>query len=138
MNWAYIIAAFVGGGGVAGLISVVIKVRPEANQVIVTSAQGAVVIQSTVIDDLNEQLDRVGKRLEAQEALSERLKKDLVECAGLHAENESQAQRIRDLEKENKALRRRVKHLEEEVAHLKGEPRPSRDRRSQSTEEEEP
>lgn len=51
-----------GGGGLAALI----KLRPERGRIVIDAAQGAVVVQATVIDDLQDELARVKAELAAE------------------------------------------------------------------------
>lgn len=93
--------ALLGGGGVVGAIVAFIKVKPEAGQLVIKAAEGAVVVQSGVIEDLREQLEAQSLRID----LLERDKQAaLWEAAKVRAEND--------------LLVQRVKHLEQEVQHL--------------------
>lgn len=96
-----VIIAVIGTGGLATAIVAFIKVRPEAGQIAVKAAEGAVVVQSSVIDDLREQLEAQGVRIEALERDKQSA---MWEAAKLRAEND--------------LLVQRVKHLEQEVASL--------------------
>jgi hypothetical protein len=71
----------VGSGGLTGALIAVLKFRPEAGQVLVTTAQGVLIVQTGVIDSLRDELKRVSDKLEQMEK----------ENAGLRA-------RIRELE----------------------------------------
>lgn len=90
----------IGGGGIAGAIVALLKVRPEAGQIVVTAAQGAVVVQSGVIDDLNEEL---GRQVTRCKNLEERLTRAL--------------DRIEDLE----TVERRIQELERKLAEVQQE-----------------
>lgn len=81
------------GAGVA-----VFKIRPERTNIIVTAAQGAVVVQSGVIDDLREQIEYLEQRQDAQ---GERMSQLTIERDRLRLERDQ--------------LRRRVEHLEQVV-----------------------
>ena len=101
-----ILIALFGGGGVAALI----KVRQGGPNVIVSAAQGAVIVQAGVIDDLQEQLG------DAREQLKE-LRTHISELSELRAENRRLRARVSGLEAENTVLERRIRELE---AHQEG------------------
>ena len=78
-----ILVALLGGGFVAGLVAL-LRFRVDKDAVIVTAAQGAVIVQSGVIDALQEELQRArADRNEAQQKTAaleqeiERLKTEL-------------------------------------------------------------
>lgn len=50
-----IIVTFLSSGGLIAAIVALLKLRPEAGQIVVTTAQGAVLIQSTVLKNLQEE-----------------------------------------------------------------------------------
>ena len=60
-----LIVGVLGSGGVLGAFVALIKWRPENDQtsVLVKAAQGAVVVQSSVIDDLHAQLTELRKQV---------------------------------------------------------------------------
>lgn len=135
-----LVGLVLGGGGIAAGVVALIKVRPEAGQVVVTAAQGALVVQSGVIDELKEELVRVHgelnrerdksnryyQRLETLERdvrRSEEIRDKLDTLAGkvyaLSAELEK-VQRERDgLMERNIQLQERIEELEAEVGRLK-------------------
>lgn len=103
------IAALAGGGGLAAAIGVLIKIRPEAGQITVVSAEKALIVQTGVLDSVNKELARLGARFAALEA----------EQAGLYARIaslEADKQRLEDvaekLRDENAVLTARVLDLE--------------------------
>lgn len=59
-----LIVSILGGGGLIAGIVALLKLRPEAGQILVTTAQGVVIVQSTVIESLQRELVRVGKELD--------------------------------------------------------------------------
>jgi hypothetical protein len=62
MTWKdtlQIIIGLIGGGGLLSGIYAILKLRPEAGQIVVTAAQGALVVQAGVIDDLNDEIKRL-------------------------------------------------------------------------------
>ena len=97
-----ILIALFGGGGVAALI----KVRQGGPNVIVSAAQGAVIVQAGVIDDLQDQL------ADAREQIKE-LRGHIADLSELRKENRRLRARQAVLESENAALERRVRELEE-------------------------
>lgn len=91
---AGIIIALLGGGGLAAIL----KVRPEAAQISVSAAQGAVIVQTGVIEALREENRRLAERL---------------------TELERTSASLAHLQIENVQLRARVSQLERELAVLK-------------------
>lgn len=82
------IITLLGGGGFLTAIILLLKARPEVGQIVVTSAQGAVIVQTGVIDNLNKELkrvndenaqlrDRLNREIKEREALQDKL--DLLE-----------------------------------------------------------
>lgn len=47
--------ALLGAGGLVGAVVALVKLRPESGQIVVTAAQGALVVQSGVIESLRNQ-----------------------------------------------------------------------------------
>lgn len=95
---AAVVIALLGGGGLYALL----KVRPEAAQISVNAAAGAVTVQSSVIEDLREQLIAQGARID----ILERDKQNAMwESAKLRAENEVLVTRVKALEREVENLR---------------------------------
>lgn len=60
-DWVTLVAVVIGGGGFVGAIIALLKFRPEAGQILVTTAQGVVIIQKSVIEDLRQEIERIGK-----------------------------------------------------------------------------
>lgn len=56
------IAVLGGGGLIAGIVAF-LKLRPERDSIVVTAAQGALLIQSGVVDELQEQLKEMRAEL---------------------------------------------------------------------------
>jgi hypothetical protein len=71
-------------GGFLGGIYLLLKLRPEAGQITVTAAQGAIIVQTGVIDTLREELIRLREETEA-----------------LREENIELRKRIKELERAN-------------------------------------
>lgn len=53
-----------GSGGLIGAVIALLKLRPEAGQIMVTTAQGVVIVQTGVIDSLRSELKRVSDELD--------------------------------------------------------------------------
>lgn len=83
-----IILGFLLSGGFLAGIYAILKIRPEAGQITVVAAQGAVVVQTGVIDSLREEMARL--RTEVTE-LRQELEVERAENKGLRV-------RIRNLE----------------------------------------
>ena len=76
-QYAAIIVALLGGTGIAGFFTTLLKWKPEATSVLVDAAEGAVIVQSGVIEDLNRQLVALRQQVTALQdevhSLSDRL-----------------------------------------------------------------
>lgn len=59
------IISFVFGGGLVTAIIALYKVKPEAGQIVVTAAQGALLVQSGVIENLQKEITRLGTEVES-------------------------------------------------------------------------
>lgn len=73
----YIISAIMGGGFLSGVYAL-LKLRPEAGQITVTAAQGALIVQTGVIESLREELQRLAGEIQElrQELEAERKEKE--------------------------------------------------------------
>jgi uncharacterized protein involved in exopolysaccharide biosynthesis len=89
---AGILGLFSGGALVA-----LLRIKVDKEKIVVEAAQGAVVIQTNVIDNLNEELTRVRLELHSMQGIARAFESELVV-----------------LRKENVDLRKRVAALEEE------------------------
>jgi hypothetical protein len=87
--WAVILAAVFGGGGIFALL----KIRPEAGQISVSAAQGAVIVQTGVIDTLRSELGRTTNELAKVEGRLAQLEEDHMRCQ----------ERLRELERRYQA-----------------------------------
>lgn len=83
----YLISVILGGGFLSGIYAL-LKLRPEAGQITVTAAQGAVIVQTGVIESLNTELKRLSREIDE-------LRKELAEE---RREKNQLRKRIRDLE----------------------------------------
>jgi cell division protein FtsB len=90
--------AILGTGGLAGGIVAFLKIRPEAGQIAVTASQGALIVQSGVIDELRKENERLRDRLTAIEA-------EMSKYNNLAIENWRLRQRVAELEREVKQLK---------------------------------
>lgn len=59
------IISFVFGGGLVTAIIALYKVKPEAGQIVVTAAQGALLVQSGVIENLQREITRLSGEVES-------------------------------------------------------------------------
>jgi predicted RNase H-like nuclease (RuvC/YqgF family) len=67
------VVSFIFGGGLVTAIVALYKVKPEAGQIVVTAAQGALVVQTGVIENLQKEIQRLGEEVENLKAkLTER------------------------------------------------------------------
>lgn len=85
MNTATIIVGIIGivfGGGVASAIVALIKVRPEAGQILVTTAQGAVIVQTGVIESLRQEIARLGEEMSELREQNDRLRARVRDLEG--------------------------------------------------------
>jgi anaerobic glycerol-3-phosphate dehydrogenase len=104
-----LLVAVIGAGGVVGSIAAYRKVQPEKDSIVVTAAQGALVIQAGVLDELRQELGRCHERIE-----------DLTR--ELHEET-ARLRRERDAARaESRRLRERVRLLEERVGEIANDP----------------
>jgi chromosome segregation ATPase len=106
-------------GGIIGAILAIFKLSPERQSIFITTAQGAVVVQAGVIDDLREEIQSLRIRVDACANFE-------VEIRSLHRELEKVQDKLaktaleRDrLKHENDRLQSRVATLETEVGELK-------------------
>lgn len=112
MNTAVLISALLGASGVVGAFVAFVKLKPERESIIVTAAQGAVVVQSSVIEDLANELKRTQEQFAALEA-------DLrVEMAAMNDELRNVTEERDRLDVENGHLRRRLDEVEGQAAIL--------------------
>jgi predicted RNase H-like nuclease (RuvC/YqgF family) len=63
--WISGIISFVFGGGLVTAIVALYKVRPESGQIVVTAAQGALLVQSGVIENLQKEIQRLTEEVNA-------------------------------------------------------------------------
>jgi len=107
------LVAVIGGSGLIGGVIALLKLRPEAGQIIVTAAQGAVIVQTGVIDSLREENERLRHRVDALEA-------EMGSVDSPHRRIQMLEDEREVLRAENGRLRERVRHLEEDLRQIKG------------------
>lgn len=104
MNWMQLALAgmgFVLGGGLTGFVASLVKVRAEAGKIIIDSAEGAVVVQASVIEELRNELQLARKDV-AQARL---------DVAELRKELQIVSERLGKVLAENDALKRKIAAL---------------------------
>lgn len=95
---APLVLAVLGGGGLIGAVVALLKLKPEAGQITVVAAQGALVVQTGVIEQLREENERLRARLDAIET-------ELAKSGNLALDNYRLRQRVTELEREVKELK---------------------------------
>jgi predicted RNase H-like nuclease (RuvC/YqgF family) len=62
LEWTYIVPgaiSFITGGSLVAAIVALYKVKPEAGQIVVSAAQGALLVQTGVIENLKAEIQRL-------------------------------------------------------------------------------
>ena len=98
----------VGSGGLLAAIVTLLKLRPEAGQITVTAAQGAVIVQTGVIDNLNKELARVTKE---NEQLRVKFETEQKERQRLEEVLQDSTEAMEDLRKKLEELEGKLKTL---------------------------
>lgn len=62
-----VLVAALGGGGLVGAVVALFKLRPESGAIVVTAAQGALVVQSSVLNELHKENERLRNRVSTLE-----------------------------------------------------------------------
>lgn len=110
-----VVVVLLGGGFITGLVAL-LKFKPEKDAIVVSAAQGAVVVQSGVIDALQEELDRARADLSALredfDAMRRELNSTRTELNDVRAERDGLRQELEEVKRENTALKARVQTLE--------------------------
>lgn len=101
---------WLGVGGLAAAVATLYKLRPQAGQITVVSAEKALVVQTGVLDNLNRELQRMSDRLDAAEAEQASLYRRIDALEADKARLESEAAQLR---RENTMLTERVRQLEQ-------------------------
>lgn len=120
-----------GGGGIFALL----KIRPEAGQIAVTAAATMIDRLQASNDRLEAKVEHLEERLIEQSAEIDRLRRDLLHCAQLQVDVERLEWEKERLEEANEALNKKIRKCENEIARLKGDRRPHRDRRDKESPE---
>lgn len=115
-----VIIAVLGGGGFLGGIVLLLKLRPEAGQITVSAAQGAVIVQTGVIDSLATENERLQARIDALEKTVAALAEMRNRIAALETESKLLKVENSRLGQENAGLRERIQLLETDLAGLRG------------------
>lgn len=74
-----LVVAILGSSGVLDGIYALLKLRPESGQIVVTAAQGALVIQSGVLEQLQRENERLRQRVTALELELAKLRNEVHE-----------------------------------------------------------
>jgi predicted RNase H-like nuclease (RuvC/YqgF family) len=97
------IISFIFGGGLVSAAVALYKVKPEAGMIVVSAAQGALVVQTGVIDNLQKEITRLGQEVEELKAkLDDRDKLIMVlqnKLLSMSTSQEIHDTQIKDLQK---------------------------------------
>lgn len=107
-----VVSLILGGGFITGIVALV-KLRPEGDQILISSAKDVVVIQKGALDDLRKQMDEMEVRFDRQTQTSAAA---LAEC---HRERDDLRSELVAERLSNDELRARIEALETEVAQLR-------------------
>jgi flagellar motility protein MotE (MotC chaperone) len=101
-NWLDLVVAGIVGLFGAGGLNALLKNRKEGSKILVDAAQGAVIIQTTVIDNLRDELK---SQKENSEKESAELRAEIAELRTHMAELNTLRARVRELEHSNEELK---------------------------------
>lgn len=88
------------------------KVRPERDSIIVTAAQAAVVVQSSVLDEIKDELARTQKHFQDElDAMAKRIESVTAERDAAVAEADVLRKRVDELEAQSAGLAAEVEKL---------------------------
>lgn len=112
-----LVALILGVGGGGGIVAL-FKVKPERGRIVIDAAQGAVVVQSGVMDELRKELDRLKEELDElrsdRDAEVNRLRAEVVELrSGRDAEVAQLRAEVARLRAENAVTATRVTRVEQ-------------------------
>ena len=114
------LASVILGGGLAGSIVALWKLKPEGDQIVVSAAKDVVLIQKGAMDDLRQQMkdleSRFSDRLDKAEQARWTAETALAEC---HRAREVLMEDYEAEKARNAELEERIAALEAEVASLK-------------------
>lgn len=89
MNSVELVIAILGGGGILGGVVALFKLRPEVTRVTVSAAEGAVIVQTSVITSLNSEVKRLREEIvEERRQCDERVERQDQEIARMRSEVE--------------------------------------------------
>ena len=115
-NYVPYLLAILGTGGVVGAIAAFFKIRPEAGQIAVTASEGALIVQTGVIENLHKDNHLLRERLE-----------DMESKIAMMSDLRERVERLEDerdsLKVQNEKLRKRIVVLERQIRELGAEPR---------------
>ena len=100
-----VIVGLLGGGGLLGGLYALLKLRPEAGQITVTAAQGAVIVQTGVIENLKKEIGRLADHLAEVE----------MEGASREVELENCTRTITNLNQQIQDFQLTVKYLQKDL-----------------------
>lgn len=120
MSLTYLLVAIIGTGGFVGGIVSFVKLKPERESIVVTAAQGAVIVQSSVIEDLANELRRTQEQFAVLESdlrgevtrMTDELQRVTEERDHLLQENKELVARVDELEAQAAGLAAQVAKLE--------------------------
>ena len=112
---AVVAASLLGGGGVAAAVGALIKAPKEAGRIAVTASEGAVIVQTNVITNLNHELDKIRERMTLAEARVDDLEVERDQLRVAAAEAKAEVTRAKQ---EASHLKRRVTVLEKQIRSL--------------------
>lgn len=115
-----LVIGLIGVGGIGGAIVAIAKLRPEAGQIVVQTAQGALIVQSGVIESLTEELERVKTAYDTLTIRYEELTTRLAELTRTTNTGRLKA-RVAELEDQRTRLTLRVGELETQNLQLREE-----------------
>ncbi len=69
---------FIFGGGIVTAYQAFYKVKPEAGQIVVTAAEGALIVQTGVIGNLNKEIERLHTEIAELKKENEQLRASLA------------------------------------------------------------
>lgn len=114
-NWLNVIIAVILVVGGSGGIVAWFRLRSQNSKILVDAAQGAVVVQTTVIDNLRQELETQKRRATESEAT---LSAEIAELRTHLAELNSLRTRVRELEHQNEILKAENTMLQSQVKAL--------------------
>ncbi len=76
-DWVVLAVAVIGSGGAGAFIVALMKIKPERDNLAVTASQGAVVLQTTVMENLLQDNVRLRADLVAEKGLTVSCEEDL-------------------------------------------------------------